>query len=373
MNFAVTEEQRQLAESLQRLLAETNDFDSRRKRLRAAEPGRRPPDRMALWPQFAELGVIAAAFDEAHQGFAGDPRTVAVVLSALGESLAVEPYLAHAVIAGRILQRSTSALAGRLIEESIAGRNTCVLAHDAGTDPFAAPGVTLTTSSAGTVLNGTLRCVRHADVAASFLVAAIGDGGVSIHHLPRDAAGLSLQTFRLIDGAGAGALELRSVVAPPESRLAFDGDAADVLHEAVEWGVLGLAAEAAGIVGALNRATFTYLGNRKQFGVPLATFQALQHRAADMFIAAEEIAAGVNHAIEAMGGAARTARSAALSAAKVIADAGGRRIGHEAIQLHGGMGVSDELNVSHYARRLAAIRADLGSADVHRLRFASLQ
>lgn len=119
------------------------------------------------------------------------------------------------------------------------------------------------------------------------------------------------------------------MIAPPESRLTFDGDATDALHEAVEWGVLGLAAE--------------------------------------------EIAVAVNYAIEALGGAAGTARSAALSAAKVIADAGGRRIGHEAIQLHGGMGVSDELNVSHYARRLAAIRADLGGADAHRLRFASLQ
>jgi alkylation response protein AidB-like acyl-CoA dehydrogenase len=368
MNFAVTEEQHQLRESLQRMLAETNDFDSRRKRLRAAAP-----DRMALWPQFAELGVIAAAFDEAHDGFAGDPRTVAVVLAALGESLAVEPYLANAVIAGRILQRASSTLAGRLIEESVTGRNCCVLAHDAGTDPFAAPAVTLTRTNAGAVLNGTLRCVRHADVACSFLVAAAADGVVSILHVPRDTAGLSLRAFRLIDGAGAGELDLRSVVLPPESCLAFDGDAGAVLHDALEWGLLGLAAEAAGIVGALNRATFAYLGNRKQFGVPLATFQALQHRAADMFVAAEEISAAVNYAIEALATAPGAARSAAICAAKVIADDGGRRVGHEAIQLHGGMGVSDELNVSHYARRLTAIRAELGSADAHRLRFASLQ
>jgi len=368
MNFAVTEEQRQLRESLQRLLAETNDFDSRRKRLRAAAP-----DRMVLWPQFAELGVIAAAFDEAHAGFAGDPRTVAVVLAALGESLAVEPYLANAVIAGRILQSSSSALANRLIEDSIAGRNCCVLAHDAGTDPFAAPAVTLTHSGAGAVLNGTLRCVRHADVAASFLIAAVSGGVVSIHHVARDAPGVSLHAFRLIDGAGAAELELREVRVPPDSQLTFDGDATVVLHDALEWGLLGLAAEAAGIVGALNRATFAYLGARKQFGVPLATFQALQHRAADMFVAAEEIAAAVNYAIEALGTSAGASRSAAICAAKVIADGGGRRIGHEAIQLHGGMGVSDELNVSHYARRLTAIRADLGSADVHRLRFASLQ
>jgi alkylation response protein AidB-like acyl-CoA dehydrogenase len=369
MNFAVTEEQRQLRESLQRMLAETNDFDSRRKRLRAAAP-----DRMALWPQLAELGVIAAAFDEAHNGFAGDPRTVAVVLAALGESLSVEPYLANAVIAGRLLQRSSSPLASRLIEESIAGRNCCVLAHDAGTDPFAAPAVTLTPSRAGAVLNGTLRCVRHADVAAGFLVPAADAGGaVSIFHVARDTPGLSVHAFRLIDGAGAGEIDLRSVVLPPDSGLAFDGDAAAVLHDALEWGLLGLAAEAAGIVGALNRATFAYLGNRKQFGVPLATFQALQHRAADMFVAAEEISAAVNYAIEALATPSGAARSAAVCAAKVTADDGGRRVGHEAIQLHGGMGVSDELNVSHYARRLTAIRAELGSADAHRLRFASLQ
>lgn len=368
MNFAVTEEQQQLGLSLTRMLAQINDFDSRRKRLRAAEP-----DRMALWPQFAELGLIAAAFDEAHQGFAGDPRTVAVVLSALGESLAVEPYLANAVIAGRILQSSASTLADRLIAESIAGGEVCVLAHDAGTDPFALPTMTLTRSSAGTVLDGTLRCVRHADVATSFLVAAAADGVVSIHHVPRTTPGLSLQTFRLIDGAGAGELALRSVIVPPESRLAFDGDPAAVLHDALEWGLLGLAAETAGIVGALNRTTFAYLGNRKQFGVPLATFQALQHRAADMFIAAEEIAAAVNHAIDALGTSPCATRSAAICAAKVIADSGARRVGHEAVQMHGGMGVSDELNVSHYARRLAAIRADLGNADAHRLRFAGLQ
>jgi alkylation response protein AidB-like acyl-CoA dehydrogenase len=222
-------------------------------------------------------------------------------------------------------------------------------------------------------LTGTLRCVRHADVAAGFLVAAAAGGVVSIHHIPRDTPGLSVHTFRLIDGAGAGELDLSSVVSPPDSWLAFDVDAAEVLQDALEWGLLGLAAEAAGIVGALNRATFAYLGNRKQFGVPLATFQALQHRAADMFIAAEEITAAVNYAIEALGTPPGAARSAAICAAKVIADGGGRRVGHEAVQLHGGMGVSDELNVSHYARRLTAIRADLGGADVHRLRFASLQ
>jgi alkylation response protein AidB-like acyl-CoA dehydrogenase len=364
MNFAITEEQAQLAESLQRLLAGANDFDSRRKRLRQEKP-----DRLALWPQFAELGVIAAAFDESHQGFAGDARTVAVVMSALGESLAVEPYLANAVITGRILQRCKSPQAAQLIEKFIAGETICVLAHDAGTDPFAKPSVTRSPGDAGVVLNGRISCVRHADVAKIFLVTADSAEGIDLYLVPRDAAGLTLTEYRLIDGAGGGDLILESVQLPSAARLTFDADARAVLHEALNWGLLGLSAEVAGIAGALNRATFSYLTNRKQFGVPLASFQALQHRAADMFIAAEEIAAAVNYAIDALDGAAGTSSAAAVCAAKVVADNGGRLIGHEAVQLHGGMGVSDELNISHYARRLAAIRAELGSADTHRLRF----
>jgi alkylation response protein AidB-like acyl-CoA dehydrogenase len=368
MSFATTDEHRQLADSLKRMLSEANDFELRRARLRAAVP-----ERLALWPQLVELGVIAAAFDDAHAGFAGDARTVAVVLAALGESLAVEPYLANAVIAGRILQHASSAHAAPLIEACIQGREICVLAHDAGGDPFAIPAVQAESVDGVSILNGKLRCVRHADVADSFLVTCTERGVISIYHVPRGTPGLDVQSYRLIDDAGAGELTLRAVRVPASARLEFKGTAKDALHDALDWGLLGLSAEVAGIVAALNRATFAYLNSRTQFGVTLATFQALQHRSADMFIAAEELSAAVNYAIEALDSPANARRSAAASAAKVVADVAGRRVGHEAVQMHGGMGVSDELNVSHYMRRLAAIRAELGSADTHRLRFASLQ
>jgi alkylation response protein AidB-like acyl-CoA dehydrogenase len=176
-----------------------------------------------------------------------------------------------------------------------------------------------------------------------------------------------------MDGAGAADLQLNAVRLPPAALMTFDVSPQTVLHDALEWGLLGVSAEAAGIIGALNRATFAYLNSRKQFGASLATFQALQHRAADMFIAAEEVSAAVNHAVAALDEPPGIARSAAICAAKVTADIAGRRVGHEAVQMHGGMGVSDELNVSHYARRLATIRAELGSADTHRQRLASLQ
>jgi alkylation response protein AidB-like acyl-CoA dehydrogenase len=364
MIFAITEEQTLLGESVQRLLAEANEFETRRRRLRA-----NPPDRMALWPQLLELGAVGAAFDEAHGGFAGDPRTVAVVMAQLGASLAVEPYLAT-VIAGRILQAATGGPCAQVIENVQSGAEVCVLAHDGGSNPFAAPALQATSAK---VVSGTVRCVRHADVATSFLVPVRVGDTIAIYHVPRDHHGLTITCYRLLDGAGGGDLIFKDAPLSAASKLEFDADAQAVLHDALEWGVLGLAAETAGIVEALNKATFSYLNTRKQFGTTLSSFQALQHRAADMFIAAEEIIASADSAIEALGNPPSPARSAMVSAAKVVADTGGRRVGHESVQMHGGMGVSDELNVSHYARRLATIRAELGSVDQHRFRFSSLR
>jgi alkylation response protein AidB-like acyl-CoA dehydrogenase len=364
MDFTATDEQRQLAESLRRLLTDENSFDMRRGRLRAA-----PPNRLALWPKLAEIGIIGAAFNEAHNGFAGDARTLAVILSELGVSLSVEPYLGAAVIAGRVLQRCPDPFASGLIDGLIAGSAICVLAHDAGGNPFARPGVLAERCNGGHwQLSGRLSCVRHADVAGSFLVVADAEGDTCIYHVPLNTEGLSVALYRLIDSAGAGDLHLHHCVLPAEARLQFDAADKAVLHDALEWGVLGLAAETAGIVGALNDATFSYLKTRKQFGAPLSSFQALQHRAADMHIAAEEVYAMVDAAIDYLDAPATATRSRVLSATKVVADLAGHLVGHEAVQMHGAMGVSDELNVSHYARRLAAIRAELGSAAIHRER-----
>ncbi|MET0985222.1 MAG: acyl-CoA dehydrogenase family protein, partial [Steroidobacteraceae bacterium] len=341
--------------------------EARRRRLRAERP-----DRLALWPQLIELGIIGAAFDEAHGGFAGDARTVAVIMAQLGASLAVEPYLGT-VIAGRLLQHATDSASAQLIEQVLAGTKICVLAHDAGTNPFAPPAIQAAVNGDQAVLSGSLRCVRHADVATSFLIPARVGNAIAIYPVPRDQKGLEIDSYRLLDGAGGGDLTLKNMSLPAAAQLKLGAEPHTVLHEALEWGVLGLAAETAGIVDALNKATFSYLGTRQQFGVTLSTYQALQHRAADMYIAAEEIVASVDAAVDALGTAPSPGRSAIVSAAKAMADTGGRRVGHDSVQMHGGMGVSDELNVSHYARRLATIRAELGSADQHRFRFAHVR
>ncbi|MGB0220076.1 MAG: acyl-CoA dehydrogenase family protein [Sinimarinibacterium flocculans] len=363
MSLAHTDEQRLLSETLRRFLDEHNEFEHRRRRLSAPSP-----ERLALWPGLAEMGVLGAAFDEASGGFAGDLRTVALVMSELGRALAVEPYLGCAVIAGRLLTLAGEAVViGHIIE----GKTIVVLAHDAGRDPFATPRAVARRDGSGYVLDGRFDCVRHADVADSFLLTAALDDDIAVFHVPKSANGLMLTPFRLMDAAGAAALQVTGLHVDAAARLRFDGPGRDAVHDALGRGLIGLAAEIAGITRATKTATFQYLGTRKQFGTVIGAFQALQHRAADMQIAAEEIDAMLGFALDAFDAATPTQRSALASSAKALADTNGRRIGHEAIQLHGGMGVSDELDISHYGRRLATIRAELGGADVHRLRFGS--
>ncbi len=363
MSFARTDEQQMLADHLRRFLADANEFELRRQRLTAAKP-----DRMALWPGLAEMGVLGAAFDEATGGFAGDPRSVAVVMSELGRALAVEPMLGCALIAGRLLRHAND---GAAIERIIEGSHVVVLAHDAGVDPFAMPRMRAVRSAGGYVLDGRVALVRHGDVADAFLVSADLLGECVVFLV--DANTVRREHLRLIDGAGGIELTLKSHAVADEARLSFQMDAALALQDALEWGVFGLAAETAGLIEAANAATFEYLTTRKQFGVAIGSFQALQHRAADMKTAEEELRALLDLAIVALVAPPSAQRSALVSALKVVADVSGRRVGHEAVQMHGGMGVSDELDISHRARRLAAIRAEWGGADVHRQRFGADQ
>lgn len=353
MTFARTETQQMFGDMLGRLLDAENDFEERRRRL-AAET----PDRLALWPALAEQGILGATLPEEAGGFGGSMRDLAVVMEEVGRKLVVEPVLASA-LCGSILHS-----AGEDLSRLISGETVTALAHEEGYDPFALPETKATRDGDGYRLNGRKLVVRHADLAQQFIVTATLDGAAGAYLVEGNAAGLVVDSYRMIDSSSAATVELSNVAA---RRLGGN----EQILGMVEKGLVALAAEAVGIISALNAATFAYLGTRKQFGVPLASFQALQHRAADMYAAAEEARALTERAIEALDAGAPD-RSALASAAKALVDDAARKIGHEAVQMHGGMGVSDELDVSHYMRRLAAIRAELGSADLHRARFAGL-
>jgi alkylation response protein AidB-like acyl-CoA dehydrogenase len=365
--FARTDEQQMLAETLARLLSEEHGFEARRRQ----QPG---CGQHPAWPALVEIGVIGAAFDESHGGFAGDARTVAVVMAELGAALVFEPFMEAAVVAGRIFQHWADDSARRAaIEALINGTRTVVVAHSPTGNADARASVRALQADHRTALTGNITCVRHAPLAGGFLIPAIAaDGSTEIYQVPRECPGLVLETYRLIDGAIAADLHLRNVTIQATARMRFDMSAQAVIDDALEWGILASVAETASILQALNHATFSYLMTRKQFGVPLGTFQALQHRASDMYMAAEETLAVVDEAVDSFSSGPAHARSALVSAAKVVADTAARRIGDGAVQMHGGMGVSDELIVSHYARRLIALRCGLGGADAHRLRFGSL-
>jgi alkylation response protein AidB-like acyl-CoA dehydrogenase len=350
MSFAVTETQVMFGETMGRLLDAESEFEARRHRLSGPHP-----DRMALWPVLAEQGILGAAFSEDVGGFGGTMRDLAVVMSEVGRKLIVEPVLATA-LCGRILQA-----AGDDVSWLIEGKGVLSLAHEEGHDPFALPSTTATDSSGVFRICGRKILARHADLAQKLVVTATHNGVLGAYLVDTGAEGVTLEVFRLIDGSSAASVGLNSV----EARFLVGGE---VVEAVLGQALVALAAETHGIVSALNSATFNYLRTRKQFGVALASFQALQHRIADMHMAAEEIRALANRAIDAMD-AGSDDRMALASAVKALADDAGRRVAHEAVQLHGGMGVSDELDVSHYMRRLAAIRAELGGADVHRARF----
>jgi alkylation response protein AidB-like acyl-CoA dehydrogenase len=344
MLFAESETQTMLGDMLVRLLDSENGFEARRWRLNTA-----PPDRMALWPHLSEQGVLGAGFSEDFGGFGGTMRDLAVVMGEIGRTLAVEPVL-------------SSVLGGRLLGDAgaiIAGEKVVALALSEGFDPYALP---KTCVDADGRISGHKVAVRHADLAHVLIVSATQNGEIGLWAVY--ASDASIASYRLIDGSSAATVTFDNAPCRKVGdKAAFENLAARIC--------VGLAAEASGIIAMLNAATFAYLRTRKQFGVTLSSFQALQHRAADMFSAGEEVRILTGRAIDAIDNEVADAQAFA-SAAKVLADDLGKRAAHEAVQLHGGMGVSDELNISHGLRRLAAIRAEWGSADIHCARFAAL-
>ena len=366
MSFARTETQEMVAASLRRLFFERNDFAARRDRLSGLSPRR-----LALWEDMAQAGIIGALLPEKAGGFAGTGRDVAVLAYELGRSLVVEPVIGS-LMAVRLL--SASADRAPQLDAIVAGDHITILAHDEGYDPFAMSSVTGQADGARYRLSGMKPVVVNGDVAHSYLVTAtLPDGKLACFLIDAAAPGVTRTKCRLMDGSGAVALTLANVLAEP----VLIGDAARLaVQDAVEWGMLAMSAEAVGIFDALNEQTREYMRTRIQFGVPIGRFQALQHRLADMFVAAEEARAAVDAVAEAFVpegcGSCGALRSARVSALKILIDAAGRKIGFDAVQLHGGVGVSDELIISHYMRRLATIRMVTGSSEVSRDRYGAM-
>lgn len=375
MNFNQSDDRRMLADSLDRYLAEQYSIETRHAITKSAT-GYSPEQ----WAKFAELGLIGALFTEAQGGFGGTGFDIATVFESLGRGLVVEPVLATAVLAGSALAHAGNDAQKALIEEIIGGGLIATLAHEEADAHYALNRVSTRATRDGDhyVIDGTKAVVPFADQAQQIIVSARTSGnvddeaGISLFVVPAGTAGLSLRAYGNVDGTRAAEVAFSQVRVPASALLGGEGQGHATLEHAVGRGLLALAAESLGAMEVCKKATIEYLQTRKQFGKVIGSFQALQHRMATVLLEVEQARSAVINAASALDGGDRIARERALSAAKYTAGKTGTLVAEESIQLHGGIGVTWELPMPHYAKRLVMIDHVLGDEDHHLQRFASL-
>lgn len=374
MNFEHTEERRMLADSLNRFIAEQYSFEKRDQIAKSAHGF--SPD---IWRSFADLGVIGALFREADGGFGGAGFDIAVVFEALGRGLVVEPLLGSAVLAGEAIAAAGDESQKAILADIISGATVAALAHDEpGSHYELARVLTRAERSAkGWVLNGAKAVVLQGEQADLFVVsartagAADDEDGISLFLVSAKTPGLVVQGCPAIDGGRVAELSFSGVALRPEALLGTEGQGHTTLERAIGRGVLALCAESLGAMEAAKSATLEYLRTRKQFGVFIGSFQALQHRMADLLLEIEQARSAVINAAAALD-ADRLTRERALSAAKFSIGRIGALVAEESIQMHGGIGMTWELPLAHYAKRLVMIDHQLGDEDHHLQRFIAL-
>ncbi len=373
MDIKFTEEQELLQSSIQRLLRDKYGFDARRKIVATDEGWSRKH-----WNAFAELGLCAAPFKESSGGLGGGPLATMIVMREFGRNLVVEPFLETVVLAGGLIEDTGSqAQRDAYLPPIMAGESIWALAWAEGRSRYDFSSVTTTARRQGEdyVLSGTKAAVIAAPWADGLIISARTSGGprdrsgVSLFVVDRQSANLHLQTFKTIDGRRAAEMTLMNVQIPASQLLGREGEGVAALEACRDRAVAALCAEAVGAMSELNSATLEYSKTRKQFGVALGTFQVLQHRMVDMFIALEEAISLTQHLNLSLA-AGEPHGSKLASGAKSKVGYAARFVAEQAIQLHGGMGMSDELNVGHYFKRIAAINLQFGDPTYHLMRFA---
>jgi alkylation response protein AidB-like acyl-CoA dehydrogenase len=371
MEFDYSEEQSALQDTLQKFIARDYDFDKRRGFARS-ELGYSAQ----AWRQYAELGILALPFPEEYGGLNGNSVDTLVVMEQFGQGLLLEPYVSTVVACGGLIRDAASAaLRQKLLPEIAAGNLKLALAVYEAAGRYDLSHVTCKAerSSDGWKLSGTKSVVLDGASADYFLVSARSGGngngadrrGVSLFLVPRDAPGLTMTGYPTHSGSRAADLQLDRVTVQPAALIGDEGQALPAIERAVDQAIAALCAEAVGIMTALNQATLNYLKTRKQFGVAIGTFQALKHKMADSLIAAEQSRSMAIIAAVHADSTDASERRRHTSAAKAYLGQAGRLVGQQAVQMHGGMGVVDDLIVSHYFKRLTMIDLSFGDADYH--------
>jgi alkylation response protein AidB-like acyl-CoA dehydrogenase len=367
MDFTFNDEQQQFADALRRYLDKSYGFEARQVIVQS-ESGVSD----VHWAAFTELGLTALPVPEAQGGFNGSPIDMLVVMQELGRALVVEPYWATAVgIEALRLAGTGQGEDASLLERAAQGEIKLAVAFH---EPYARYDlfeVETTASGQGEqqALTGTKSVVLHGAQADYWIVPARLNGEIALFVVARDAAGVKIADYRTIDGQRAATLKFDGT---PARRLTGQHAGAAALEHIADYGTILLCAEAVGALDALNHATVEYTKTRQQFGQPIARFQALQHRMVEMLIHAEQARSVTYLAAVRYASADADERRRAVSAAKVRVGQAARFVGQQAVQLHGGMGVTNEVAAAHLFKRLAIIETTLGDVDHHLARFAAL-
>ena len=380
MNFIYTEEQQMLADTVARFVQAEYDFEGRRRRLEAS--GRAAPGySAALWSQLAELGLFALNVPEAHGGIGAGPVETMIVMEGLGRGLVLEPYVTTGVIAPRLIAtHGTIAQKDGHLAAIAAGRMRLALAVLEPGSRYDLGDVSTTAHPAadGWILEGAKSVVLHGDSADRLIVTArtpatpTAAEGITLMLVDARAAGVMATGFPTIDGQRAAEIRFDGVRVDEGGVIGEVGQGLPLAEWAVDQGLAALAAEAVGAMDRLTELTCEYLAARKQFGQPIGRFQALQHRAADMRIAVEQARALALMAAARADSTDAVERRRAASAAKAMAGRSGRFVGEQATQLHGGMGMTDEMACGHYFKRLTAIDMTWGDSEHHVERYGEL-
>ncbi|MDJ0708754.1 MAG: acyl-CoA dehydrogenase family protein [Woeseiaceae bacterium] len=374
MDFSLNEVQAMLADSVEKFIANEYDFETRQQ-FAASKAGFSAD----VWATMAELGWTAVPFDEDDGGFGGGPVDVMVLMQHLARGLIVEPYLANVILAGGVLRRTADAAQKeRWMQPMMAGELQATLAFNEPQARFDLASVTTRAVRDGDdwIIDGHKGVVLNGDTADLLVVPARTAGrdrdtnGITLFAVAAETAGVSRNAYATVDGLRAAEVFLDKVRVPADALLGVPDEGFAALDASIDEATLAVCAEAVGIMQVLRDKTVEYSKNRVQFGVPIGTFQALQHRMVDMLSACEKAQSLLMWAVMTYAEGGDDAKRA-VSSIKYLIGTEGRRLGEEAVQIHGGMGVTWELDVAHYFKRLTVIGTLFGNADWHLDKLAS--
>jgi pimeloyl-CoA dehydrogenase small subunit len=369
MDFELSEEQRLLKDSVERLVTQRYDFEARKKYMAEADGWSR-----AMWKQYVDLGLAALPFAEEHGGIGGGPVETMIVMEAFGRALALEPFWATVVLGGSFLARGASETArAEVLPKVAAGEALLAFAHIERQARYDLADVATTArkDGAGYVLDGAKSLSVHGDVADKLVVSARlsgdqrGKTGIGLFLVEAKASGVTRRGYPTMDGLRAAEVTLVNVKVGADAVIGEPGNAFPLIEQVTDVAIAALAAEAVGAMSAMHELTVDYLKQRKQFGVPIGNFQVLQHRAGEMLIALEQARSMAMLATMMAAEENAVERRKAISAAKVQIGRSGKFIGQQAIQLHGGIGMTMEYKVGHYFKRVTMIDTMFGDADHH--------